>query len=393
MKTGALFAVLLSLGAGQAGAQVSLSGSVAGELRYFPQSPAFAGQSDDRFLFSMSLDARITYDFDSGTDRIVVSPFLRFGGDGDGRDHFDLREAYWLHQGDGWSLTAGVDKVFWGVTESRHLVDIVNQDDALEDIDGEDKLGQPMIGLSVYGDYGTISFYALPWFRERELIGLGPRLGGPLPIGPASYESSRGRSNVDLAVRWSHSVGNFDVGLSYFDGTSREPRLIPTGPALVPRYDQISQAGLDLQLTAGDWLWKLEAIRRSGHGPGFWATTAGFEWTIPGIAGTGADLGLIAEYNYDGRAPVLAPATIYDDDLFLGARFGLNDISDTSLLAGALIDRGTDAQVFLVEGQRRLGDNWLLSLEGRFFDGAVAPDPVWAIQNDGFFSISLKRSL
>ena len=381
-------AVFLS---GQAGAQTSLTGSVSGELRYFPQSPAFSGQSDEELQFSTSVEARFVYDFDTGRDRIVVSPFLRFGSDD--RDHVDLREAFWLHQGDGWSVTVGIDKVFWGVTESRHLVDIINQDDALEDIDGEDKLGQPMVGLSFYGDYGTFSLYVLPWFREREFLNSGSRLGGPLPIGTAAtYDSPDGQSHIDYALRWSHSIGSVDIGLSYFNGTSREPRIIPTGLTLVPNYDQISQAGLDLQLTTGDWLWKLETIRRNGHGPDFWAATGGFEWTIPGIAGTGADLGLIAEYSYDGRDPVLAPATIYDDDLFLGARLALNDIGDTSFLAGALMDRDTDARVFLIEGQRRLGDEWLLSLEGRFFAGAVVPDPIFAIQNDDFLSISLKRS-
>ncbi len=249
-----------------------------------------------------------------------------------------------------------------------------------------------MVSLSFYGEYGTFSVYVLPWFREREFLGFGPRLGGPFPVGPATYESPDGQSHVDYALRWSHSVGNLDVGLSYFNGTSREPRMIQTGSVLAPHYDQIAQAGLDLQLTAGDWLWKLEAIRRSGHGPDFWAATAGFEWTIPGISGSGGDLGLIAEYSYDGRDLAQAPATNYDDDLFLGARLALNDISDTSLLAGALIDRDTDARVYLVEGQRRLGENWLLSLEGRFFDGAAAPDPISAIRNDDYISIGLKRS-
>jgi len=374
----------------QASAQTSMSSSVAGELRYFPQSPAFAGQSDERLQFSTGMEARFAYDFDNGSDRIVVSPFLRHGGDS--RDHVDLREAFWLHQEDGWSLTAGIDKVFWGVTESRHLVDIVNQDDALEDIDGEDKLGQPMVSLSFYGDYGSLSVYVLPWFREREFLDFGARLGGPLPIGPATYESPDGQSHVDYALRWSHAIGSVDIGLSYFNGTSREPRMIATGPNLVPHYDQISQTGLDLQITTGDWLWKLETIRRSGQGPDFWAATGGFEWTIPGIIGSGADVGLIAEYSHDGRDLARAPATIYDDDLFLGARLALNDIGDTSFLAGVLMDRKTDARVFLLEGKRRLGDHWLLSLEGRFFDGAGAPDPISAVQNDDFVLMGLKRS-
>ena len=42
-------------------------------------------------------------------------------------------------------LLVGAAKVFWGTAESRHLVDIINQTDAVEDIDEEDKLGQPMV--------------------------------------------------------------------------------------------------------------------------------------------------------------------------------------------------------------------------------------------------------
>ncbi|MDD7885073.1 hypothetical protein [Flavivirga sp. 57AJ16] len=34
------------------------------------------------------------------------------------------------------------------MTESNHLVDIINQTDAVETFDGEEKLGQPMVQLS-----------------------------------------------------------------------------------------------------------------------------------------------------------------------------------------------------------------------------------------------------
>ena len=42
----------------------------------------------------------------------------------------------------------GVRKDFWGVTETVHRVDILNQTDSVDGFDGEDKLGQPMINLS-----------------------------------------------------------------------------------------------------------------------------------------------------------------------------------------------------------------------------------------------------
>jgi len=49
-------------------------------------------------------------------------------------------------------LLVGINSVFWRVVESNHLVDILNQTDLIEDIDGEEKLGQPMISLSTQQD-------------------------------------------------------------------------------------------------------------------------------------------------------------------------------------------------------------------------------------------------
>ena len=388
-------AILMALSAATSSAlsqELNLSGSVTGEMRYFTQSPAFPSQSTDRFAPSLRIEARLSYDFAGGADRLVLTPFLRLGTSVEGRDHFDLREAYWLHQGDGWSLTAGIDKVFWGVTESRYLVDIVNQDDLREDLIGEAKLGQPMVNLSFYTDWGSFGLYVLPVFRPRDYRDFGARLAGPLPIGDPVYTSPDGRNNVDYALRWAQSLGAWDLGLSYFRGTGREPRLVPSGPGLVPVYDQIRQTGLDVQFTSGAWLWKLEAIERSGQGPTFRAATGGFEWTLSGLAGSGTDLGLITEYSYDGRDPALAPLTFYDDDVFLGARMTFNDLADTSLLAGVLIDRNTNARVARIEGQRRLGDDWVLGIDGVFFSGVTPPDPLAAISRDSYIEVSLRRS-
>jgi len=369
-----------------------ITGAVDGDLRGFAQSPAYPFQDAARVQPSLSFDARLSRDWNGGADRIVIAPFLRRGNNADGRDHADLREAFWLHQGNGWSTTLGIDKVFWGVAESRHLVDIVNQDDAIEDIDGEDKLGQPMASLTVDGAFGTLGLYLLPRFRPRPFVDFGARLGGPVPVGAPVYADPKGEAHIDYALRWSKSIGKAELGLSWFRGTAREPVLVPAGAGFVPRYDQISQLGLDLQYTSGAWAWKLEAISRSGQGPRFEAVVAGFEWTRGDLGGTGADLGLLAEWNHDGRDRTRAPATIYDDDLFLGARLGLNNLGDTSVLAGVLIDRATDARVVTVEGRHRIGENWLLGIEGRFLSGGVPPDPVALIGRDDFLAVTLRRS-
>ena len=80
--------------------------------------------------------------------------------------------------GDGeWELRVGVDRVFWGVAESQHLVDIINQVDFVEHPDGESKLGQPMVHLTWSGDWGALELFGLSGHRARTFPG---------PVGPAA---------------------------------------------------------------------------------------------------------------------------------------------------------------------------------------------------------------
>jgi hypothetical protein len=74
-------------------------------------------------------------------------PFFRVDQRDSNRTHFDLRELNWLAVIGALEFLLGVSKVFWGVTEFVHLVDIVKPGRRGENIDGEEKLGQPMAKL------------------------------------------------------------------------------------------------------------------------------------------------------------------------------------------------------------------------------------------------------
>ena len=188
-------------------------------------------------------------------------------------DLFDLPQLSLTFVTDGWEVVAGVEQVFWGVTESRHLVDVINQTDSAHDLDEESKLGQPMLALSSQRDWGLLTMYALRGFRERTFPGAEGRLRGPLPVDDSisRYESSDGDRHLDWALRYSHYVGDWDIGAHVFRGTGREPSLIPDPQANVlrPFYQQITQAGVDIQYTREAWLWKLEGLVREGQGRTF----------------------------------------------------------------------------------------------------------------------------
>jgi hypothetical protein len=373
----------------------SVSGEVGVEARIFPNSPAYADQKDSALSPSTFIEPEFVVEWSGGDDRFTFKPYLKLDADDDNRSHADIREANWLHVGEDYDLVIGLDKVYWGVAESRHLVDIINQDDRVEDLDGEDKLGQPMLQLALNKDWGTTTLFVLPGFRERTFPGDDARLRGSLPISDdVTYDAGAEAYHVDFAIRWAHSIGDFDIGLSHFHGTSREPRFrVSSGETeLVPHYDLIDQTGFDLQYTKDAWLLKFEAIGRAGHGQYFPASVAGVEYTLFQIFESDADLGLLAEYLYDGRDDSAdAPGTPFQDDIFLGARLALNDEQDTSLLAGVIVDRVEGSTLATVEAERRLGQDWRLAVEARMFIGIDRADVLHGLRRDDVLTVRLSR--
>ena len=390
-----LCALLLAALAAPAGAaEWSFSGHASGELRGFfggAQYPAqFTGSQP-----SVVLGPELRYLSESGRHQIQVDFFSRLDARDSTRSHADLREAYWRYVSDDWDLLVGMSQVFWGVAESRHLVDVINQTDFVEDIDGEDKLGQQMVQLNLQRSWGTLGVFVMPGFRQRTFAGLEGRVRPPLPVDGdrAQFESAEGAGHVDYALRYSHYFGDWDIGLSLFHGTSREPRFEPDADltALIPLYDLTTQAGADLQYTRGAWLWKFEGLLREHREERFAAAVAGVEYTFYQAFGTAADVGVLVEYLQDGRGPG-APPTVFDDDVFFGARVALNDTQDVQVLAGAVVDRNHGATAFRFEAERRIGERIKLEVESRAFFRAGADDVLRAFARDDFAVVRISWS-
>lgn len=366
------------------------------ESRYFPQSALTPAQRDGDL--SLTLEPEFQLDWRRSGSYVTIAPFLRLDQNDSRRTHFDVRELYWQKVWDNWELLVGAKRVFWGVTESQHLVDFINQTDAVENIDGEDKLGQPMVRLTRLSAWGTVDLYALPYFRERTFPGGRGRLRGPVVVNidGARYESDAAERHVDWAVRWSHAIGAFDIGLSHFSGTHRSPsflpdQLDPLGTTVIPYYYQTDRSGLDLQWTRESILWKLEAVSESSRGQRSFAAVGGFEKTYVGVFGTIADLGVLMEYHFDDRRD-LAP-TPFENDLFIGSRLALNDFAGSELLGGVIVDLDNAATGVFVEGSRRVNEYLSFELEFRGFFNTPADDQLYPVGGDDHVLLRLIRYL
>ncbi len=368
-----------------------LSGYVASEGRYFFNDPLFEQQK--RNSGSIAVQAELYHEWESGSS-FIFTPFARFDSADSERTHFDVRELNYLWVHDDLELRIGVGKVFWGVMEFVHLVDIINQTDLVEDFDGEDKLGQPMVQFELLGDGGTLQLFVLPYFRERTFPGENGRFRSQVVVDTdeADYENSAEERHIDLAIRYEQTMGDWDFGIYHFNGTGREPTLVlksdsAGNPFIAPLYEQIDQTGLDIQAVKGSWLLKLESLYRSGQGDAYFASVAGFEYSFVNIAASGIDLGVIGEWAYDERGE--ESTTGFDNDLMIGARLAFNDVDSTEALAGLMADLDSEGSIFSLESSRRIGDRWKVSVDAFFVLDSSDEDVIYSIRDDDSLQVEL----
>lgn len=385
-------------------ARVDLTGSLSAESRMFYRDAGHMGQgSHPNSLvgrLGLYLEHRAGWSF-------TLSPFYRYDSDDPSRTHADVHEAYAMFVGDGgdaqWELRVGADRVFWGVVESNNLVDIVNQVDLVEHPDEKSKLGQFMTHLTYAAPWGVVEFLGMPYHRQRTFPGRAGRLRFPWLVDAdlATYESSAGDRHVDLAARYSHTVGALDFGISAFDGTSREPFLSPAvrpdgDVVLAPHYAEISQLGLDSQLTLGAWLLKLEGIHRTGmlnrlgSEEAYSSFVLGGEYSFYSAFGTALDVTVLTEWCYDERG--VRSTTKFENDILLGARLAFNDVQGTELLVSTLQGADHDSRVFSVELNRRLSDRWALEAEVIALRELDPTDILYETRRDSFLEVGLVYS-
>ena len=339
-------------------------GEIIGELsfdnRYFFNA-GLQEQKKNHTSFSFSPEI-----FQDNSNRIFhFKAKLRKDSEDSGRNLNDIQELYLINILEDKEIKYGVSKEFWGVTETSHRVDIINQTDFTEGFDGEEKLGQPMIKISLERQWGLLDIYTLLGFRERNFSGKKGRLRLPLSINEKGslYSSSSKNKRADFAIRWSNYYDDFDIAISHFSGTSREPRFLPSANKineLVPVYEVIDQTGLEIQYLLDSLAIKGEVISRSGQGERFTAATYGFEYTQVGVLQSRIDLGWVVEFNHDDR--------LESSPFVLGTRFSFNDIYDSQILSGFILNDKSKELGFLLEASRRIGECCLLSLEGIYFD-------------------------
>jgi hypothetical protein len=330
---------------------------------YYPHTPLFSDQSEENLEPSFALD--LEWQESLGQEFATrVSLFGRYNPNAERDLSGDVREAWLAYYGEQSEWLVGVLMERWGVLEAENILDILNPRDAVEDFQGDVKLGVPGFKTSYLGEALQLDVWLLPYSRERRLAeGKDHYRISSLPFRQAEFED--GQNQLSIAARAYKVKGNLEVAVSHFHGHARTPWFKletdvygrPTG--LQPRYDLIDQTGLQMLWVAGQSLWKLETLYNQGMADDFLAVGVGVERVMPRILDTRFSLTLYAEGYYDARDETQnLPVAPFQRDIFLGARLAMNDVESTEYQLRVTHDLEYASTLLDIRASRRLDADW-----------------------------------
>ncbi len=366
----------------------TISGHIETEHRYYIQEGSYSEQKN--YYPSLAGELEYKASFNDGSSQVKAHVFGRYDLIDQKRTHIEIREMYYQKSFKIGYTALGFRKVFWGVVESFNINDIINQKDMLEGINEDYKLGELMWQNVFINSFGTFETYFMPYHRIVEFPGANGRLRPPTNLAlknESVYKNDLENLYPSASVRYKNTFGNFDIGVNYFHGLSREPEIVLELSEIDIFYPVINQFGGDFQYTLSGLLLKTEAIYRMSGGGNYGAFVAGFEYTFSNFLKTGGDLGVVSEYLYDERGNNTIRGM--DNDLFLGLRFSGNDISSTQVLIGGILDMRKSTQLYSITASRRLNEIFKLEIKGNWFHNVSQEEFLYLFKNDSMIQLKL----
>ena len=307
------------------------------------------------------------------------------------RTFIRLDELYGKYNFDNDMIFGGRNIRFWGALEANNVVDTFNTNDFRTDGLDTQKQGAWNVAYTHYTESGEISLI-VKLYEEKQAMAAYPYVYYFFPqntgVGALEYDkdlqsdeslyrptvylnwsgSTDSENPIDYALILQHGFDNQRA----FESTTDLATLTTT---LNEKVYLVNKVMTYNTLVVGSTLLKLEAQITDVIDTTYTAAETtqvrvedyyqfglGAEHTLTGLIGD-ADLGLIAEYYYYDTfnqavdiADDLALFQIFQNDLFLGLRYTFNDASDSSIIAGAIVDLDYQEQSYSVTYVTRFFD-------------------------------------
>lgn len=302
-----------------------------------------------------------------------------------GRSFLRVDEAAVTYEGDAYRAEAGRSVRFWGALEARNIVDGFNPSELRNDPFETDKIGVWNVALSRYTETGSIA--AIVKLSEEEQ---------PMAKAPYAYyffpelvsydktlQTESARTRPSLYLSWNGTTDGevaADFAVIVQNGYDSQRYFAPKAGTFPPVYEQhaylVDKVMAYATAVSGSTLFKLETLYTDVLDEplisDYYHVGVGVEHTFEQLYG-GSDLGLILEYyRYEtlqaNRYSDLDLFEAFQDDLFAGLRWSLNDVSDTSVLGGVVWDGRYNEQNWYAQFESRIRETFRLSLDYRYIE-------------------------
>ena len=297
------------------------------------------------------------------------------------RRYFDFNDLYFQHDFKNYSFLIGKSTRFWGAMEFYNQTDTFNTKDLLDNpFDYDSKVGSWNIAYTRFFDNSEFSIIA-KLNEEKQRMQESRSIYNFLPY---SYNEKLDTDSDDVPtiyLKYSSSIEEhqMDYSVIYQNGYDDQRYIVPklsqdtnTSAPTISMHQHAYTVDKFMgfaTMVKGDTLYKTELAYTSSHEDkvsDYAQGSIGLEHTLYGIHDK-MDLGLIAEYYkyksfQSNRYEAKKLGKIFDDDLTLGFRLNLNDMSSSEVLGGIDIDRNNKESIFFVEYETRLQDEYKLEV-------------------------------
>jgi len=293
-----------------------------------------------------------------------------------------LDEAYLKYDFEDDSISVGKNVKFWGALEFRNIVDGFHPSDFRSDAFNPDKLGVWNATYSHYTDSGEFS--VIVKFEERDLrMAASPYVYYFLPSAikyEQALQTSDGKNRPSIYLSYGGSMDSdyaLDYAFIYENGYDSQRFFTNDATIFTPPTEFRQNAYLVDKfmtyntLVVDSTLFKLEAlyvkVQENPYVGDYSHVALGVEPSLEDFE-DGSTLGIIVEYyryeSYEnGKYGDLELFETMQNDVFVGARYVLNDSQDTAFVGGVVADLEYDEQTYYVQLESRLSDGFKVALD------------------------------
>ncbi len=348
------------------GSDIEYKGNIGFEAQYLDHD--MANKRDNSL--ALRLESELKKEF--GEAEVAINIKALYDKDDKNRRYLDFNDLYYKYNFENSDILIGRNTIFWGSLEFYNVVDLFNSRDFLDDpFDYDSKLGAWNIDYTSYFDNSEISLI-LKFHQERQKMQDKNSVNNFFPL-PYSDDliTQKSKNRPTLFIKYSGSIDDIqmDYGFIYQNGYDQQRYMSVENMTLRQNAYIVNKFMNYNTLVSGDTVYKSEisyALSDDKKVSDYLEFGLGLEHTLYGMWDK-KDLGLLAEYyrykaKDSNKIGVKEFGKFFADDLTLGFRLSVNDLSSSEVLGGLDIDMDNREKIFFVKYDTRVLEKYKLGL-------------------------------